>query len=70
MKTILKLVIATGIASIVAVGVTAQKNVQINGAGATFPNPIYSKWFDDATSSTRTCASTINPSARAPAFVN
>ena len=20
---------------------------QINGAGATFPNPIYSKWFDE-----------------------
>src|SRR5438067_7128898 len=26
--------------------VYAQK-VQINGAGATFPNPIYSKWFDE-----------------------
>ena len=25
---------------------TAQ-NVQINGAGATFPNPIYSKWFSE-----------------------
>ena len=25
-------------------GVLAQK-VQINGAGATFPYPIYSKWF-------------------------
>src|SRR5258705_11852228 len=23
------------------------KDVQINGAGATFPNPIYSKWFSD-----------------------
>jgi phosphate transport system substrate-binding protein len=23
------------------------QNVQINGAGATFPNPIYSKWFSD-----------------------
>jgi phosphate transport system substrate-binding protein len=22
------------------------KTIQINGAGATFPNPIYSKWFD------------------------
>jgi phosphate transport system substrate-binding protein len=32
-------------ASLVA-GVAAQ-NVQINGAGATFPNPIYSKWFDE-----------------------
>ena len=26
---------------------TAQQTVQINGAGATFPNPIYSKWFDE-----------------------
>src|SRR5215831_20131529 len=24
----------------------AQQTVLINGAGATFPNPIYSKWFD------------------------
>ena len=23
---------------------------QINGAGATFPNPIYSKWFSEYTS--------------------
>jgi len=27
-------------------GVAAQK-IQINGAGATFPNPIYSKWFSE-----------------------
>jgi phosphate transport system substrate-binding protein len=27
-------------------GVAAQA-IQINGAGATFPNPIYSKWFDE-----------------------
>src|ERR1700682_6236107 len=24
-----------------------QQSVQINGAGATFPYPIYSKWFDE-----------------------
>ena len=29
-----------------ATAVDAQ-TVQINGAGATFPNPIYSKWFDE-----------------------
>src|SRR5690349_21932490 len=23
------------------------QSLQINGAGATFPNPIYSKWFDE-----------------------
>jgi len=34
-----------GIAVLVA-GAAAQ-TVQINGAGATFPNPIYSKWFDE-----------------------
>ena len=28
------------------VGLAAQ-TIQINGAGATFPNPIYSKWFDE-----------------------
>jgi len=27
-------------------GVAAQK-LQINGAGATFPFPIYSKWFSE-----------------------
>jgi phosphate transport system substrate-binding protein len=32
--------------SALAVGAAAQ-TVQINGAGATFPNPIYSKWFDE-----------------------
>jgi phosphate transport system substrate-binding protein len=31
-------------ATVSVLGVSAQ-NVQINGAGATFPNPIYSKWF-------------------------
>jgi phosphate transport system substrate-binding protein len=32
--------------ALVAVGV-ARAALSINGAGATFPNPIYSKWFDD-----------------------
>src|SRR6266436_9236286 len=27
--------------------VVAQNALLINGAGATFPNPIYSKWFDE-----------------------
>ncbi len=30
-----------------AAGVAAQQTMQINGAGATFPNPIYSKWFSE-----------------------
>ena len=32
------------VATVSVLGVSAQ-NVQINGAGATFPYPIYSKWF-------------------------
>jgi phosphate transport system substrate-binding protein len=40
-----------GCATVVAatvIGVTvAAQAIQINGAGATFPNPIYSKWFDE-----------------------
>src|ERR1700679_1102492 len=31
----------------VAVGVGSAQNVLINGAGATFPYPMYSKWFDE-----------------------
>jgi phosphate transport system substrate-binding protein len=31
----------------VAVGVSSAQNVLINGAGATFPYPMYSKWFDE-----------------------
>ena len=33
-------------AGVVAQSLQAQ-SLQINGAGATFPNPIYSKWFDE-----------------------
>jgi phosphate transport system substrate-binding protein len=32
--------------ALVAIGV-AQAALSINGAGATFPNPMYSKWFDE-----------------------
>jgi len=37
---------AAALAAAVAVPVAAQ-NLQIDGAGATFPNPIYSKWFSE-----------------------
>jgi phosphate transport system substrate-binding protein len=33
----------------VAVQSLQAQSLQINGAGATFPNPIYSKWFDEYT---------------------
>jgi phosphate transport system substrate-binding protein len=41
-----KTVATVGCAAVLAVGLGAQ-TVQINGAGATFPYPIYSKWFDE-----------------------
>jgi phosphate transport system substrate-binding protein len=33
--------------SVLGAGAAAQQKVQINGAGATFPYPIYSKWFSE-----------------------
>jgi phosphate transport system substrate-binding protein len=45
MKTAHKMLAVAGCVSVLAAGVAAQ--TQINGAGATFPNPIYSKWFDE-----------------------
>ena len=41
-----KVLAAVACAAVLGVGVAAQK-VQINGAGATFPYPIYSKWFSE-----------------------
>jgi len=35
------------LALLAAVTVAHAQTVQINGAGATFPNPIYSKWFSE-----------------------
>src|SRR2546423_9752331 len=40
-KILLGLTIAFGISA------TASAQMMINGAGATFPYPIYSKWFDE-----------------------
>jgi phosphate transport system substrate-binding protein len=42
--------LVAAVAGLVAVGSSlplVAQSVQINGAGATFPNPIYSKWFSD-----------------------
>jgi phosphate transport system substrate-binding protein len=47
MKAIHKLAIAALTAAALGVVVAAQQKMQINGAGATFPNPIYSKWFSE-----------------------
>jgi len=42
----MKRLLAVLAVALCALSATAQ-NVQINGAGATFPNPIYSKWFSE-----------------------
>jgi phosphate transport system substrate-binding protein len=44
MKTALGAVVC---AAALTAGVAAQKGTQITGAGATFPYPIYSKWFSE-----------------------
>jgi phosphate transport system substrate-binding protein len=45
MKSIRILAVAAGLAGLAAFA-TAQ-NVQVNGAGASFPYPIYAKWFSE-----------------------
>jgi phosphate transport system substrate-binding protein len=45
MKAIFAALIAL-LATALSTQVSAQ-TVQMNGAGATFPYPIYSKWFDE-----------------------
>jgi phosphate transport system substrate-binding protein len=37
----------TGIAVLALTGTALSAQTQINGAGATFPNPIYTKWFSE-----------------------
>src|SRR5579872_5431426 len=46
MKLRNQLLAAIGCVSMVVIGLAAQ-TMQINGAGATFPYPIYSKWFSE-----------------------
>src|SRR5437773_10882848 len=42
-----RLTLAALFAASVLAGSVAAAPIQINGAGATFPNPIYSKWFSE-----------------------
>ena len=47
MKSIRTLTVAAVCAAGFVAGVAAQQKMQINGAGATFPYPLYSKWFSE-----------------------
>jgi len=42
-----KSALAAGLVSLCAVSVAAHAEVKLNGSGASFPFPIYSKWFKD-----------------------
>src|ERR1700752_1456715 len=48
--------IVLGLAIAFGLSATASAQMMINGAGATFPYPIYSKWFDEYAK--------VDPSAR------
>jgi phosphate transport system substrate-binding protein len=39
--------LASVVGVVLLIGVVAAQKIQINGAGATFPYPIYSKWFSE-----------------------
>ena len=47
MSTRRTLAIALAAACAVVSAAAAQQTIRINGAGATFPNPIYQKWFSE-----------------------
>src|SRR5438876_730430 len=47
MKLALRMLAAAGGVAMLTAAVAAPQTIQINGAGATFPNPIYQKWFSE-----------------------
>src|SRR6266513_827895 len=47
MKITYKAIATLAAAALVVGGAAAQQKIQINGAGATFPYPIYSKWLSE-----------------------
>src|SRR5258708_36350172 len=47
MKVVHKTITSAACVIALVAGVVAQQKIQINGAGATFPYPIYSKWFSE-----------------------
>ncbi len=49
----LKTAVAVGFAALFAVSAQAGAEVKLNGSGASFPFPIYSKWFKDFSAATK-----------------
>ena len=46
-KTVRSIAVALSAAALLSGGVASAQSVDLTGAGATFPYPIYSKWFSD-----------------------
>ena len=51
-KTVRSIAVAISAAALLSGGVVSAQSVDLTGAGATFPYPIYSKWFADYAKST------------------
>ena len=66
MKCITGLLVATLLLAGAGI-VLADNPLSINGAGATFPYPMYSKWFDEYHKENPTSRSTTSRSAPAAA---
>lgn len=47
MNRFLKIVLCAVVLCVALLSLSAAAQVNLNGAGATFPNPIYSKWFSE-----------------------
>ena len=61
------LIVNAALATVLTMGVACAQQVLINGAGATFPYPMYSKWFDEYHKKDATYRSTTSPSVPAAA---
>ena len=53
LKTALRATAAVGLAALCAVSANVSADVKLNGSGASFPFPIYSKWFKDFSAATK-----------------
>ena len=60
-------IVNAALATALTMGVACAQQVLINAAGATFPYPMYSKWFDEYHKNTRTHRSTMSRSDPAAA---
>jgi phosphate transport system substrate-binding protein len=52
-SSFLKSAVAVGFAALCAISANVSADVKLNGSGASFPFPIYSKWFKDFSAATK-----------------